>query len=176
MNMTSGRFGKTALRALVIGCAALALTSGAQAQGHGRGGHYVHAGGGYHGGGYYGPRYGYRHGGNGWLWGGVGLGLGLGVASYYNSYPYYADPGYVVVNPPVVYDNPPPVVYSAPVPARFAPQPVIYPRNGQSAAKTDADANACSEWAGRQPNATSDASVFRRATEACMDGRGYTVR
>ncbi|MEP6875516.1 MAG: hypothetical protein ABI887_14240 [Burkholderiales bacterium] len=179
MNMTSGTFGKTAFRALAIGCAALALATGAQAQGHGgRGGHFVQGGGfgGYHGGGYHGPRYGYRHGGNGWVWGGVGLGLGLGLASYYNSYPYYADPGYVVVNPPVVYDNSPPVVYGAPVPARSAPQPVIYPRTGQGAAQTDADANACSQWAGQQPNATVDASVFRRATEACMDARGYTVR
>ena len=166
MKMTFATFGKTAFRAVVIGCAALALSTGAQAQGHGGrwGGQYAHSGGpGFHGGGH-----GYRHGGNGWVWGGVGLGLGLGLASYYNSYPYYAEPGYVVVNPPIV--------YSAPVPARSAPQPVIYPRNGQSAAKIDADANACSEWAGGQPNATADASVFRRATEACMDARGYTVR
>jgi hypothetical protein len=53
---------------------------------------------------------------------------------------------------------------------------VIYPRKGQTAAQTDADANACSEWAGKQPNATLDASVFRRGTQACMDARGYTVR
>ena len=170
MKTTLATLAKTACRALVIGCAALALSTGAQAQGR-WGGHYAHTGGP----GHYGGGHGYRHGGNGWVWGGVGLGLGLGLASYYSSYPYYAEPGYVVVNPPVVYDSPR-VVYSAPVPARSAPQPVIYPRNGQSAAKIDADANACSEWAGGQPNATSDASVFRRATEACMDARGYTVR
>ena len=175
MNMTLGTFGKNAVRALAIGCASLALVTGAQAQSHGGrgGGHFAHVGGpgGYHGGGHYG----YRHGGNGWVWGGLGLGLGLGLASYY-SYPYYyADPGYVVVDPPVVYSNPPPVVYATPVPAR-SPQPVIYPRNGQSAAQTDADANACSQWAGQQPNATVDASVFQRATQACMDARGYTVR
>lgn len=174
MNMKLGTFGKNAVRALLIGCASLALvagTSGAQAQSRG-GGHFAHVGGP---GGYHGGHYGYRHGGNGWVWGGLGLGLGLGLASYY-SYPYYyTDPGYVVVDPPVVYSNPPPVVYATPVPAR-SPQPVIYPRNGQSAAQTDADANACSQWAGQQPNATVDASVFQRATQACMDARGYTVR
>lgn len=179
MSITLQSAGKTALRSLVIACASLALVSGVQAQGYGGrgggGGHAMHAGGpGWHGGGHYGG--GWRRGGNGWIWGGVGLGLGLGLASYYSSYPYYyyGDPGYVIVDPPVVYDNTQPV-YSQPVPARSS-QPVIYPRNGQSAAQTDADANACSQWAGRQPNATTDPSVFQRATQACMDARGYTVR
>ena len=53
---------------------------------------------------------------------------------------------------------------------------MIYPRNGQSAAQTDSDGNACSQWAGTQPNATSNASVFQRAFAACMDARGYTIR
>jgi hypothetical protein len=172
MNITFKTAAPTAIRALVIACASLALATGAQAQRHGGGGgHYAHGGyhGGYHGG---------HRGGAGWVWGGLGLGLGLGLASYYNSYPYYyRDPGYVVVEPPtVVYDNPQPV-YSQPVPARsYSTQPVIYPRNGQSAAKMDADANACSEWAGKQPNATADQSVFQRGIQACMDARGYTVR
>ena len=93
---------------------------------------------------------------------------GFGVASVW---------GYVVIErqPQVVYTNPQPV-YSAPVPARQVQQPVIYPRNGQSTAQIDADADACSEWAGKQVNATSDASVFQRGTQACMDARGYTVR
>lgn len=175
MNMTLKHAGKTALRSLVIGCASLALVTAAQAQSHGGRGGGWHGGGGYHGGGYHGGGHGYR-GGSGWVWGGLGLGLGLGLASYYNSYPYYySDPGYVVVNPPtVVYDDPQPV-YSQPVPARSS-QPVIYPRNGQTAAQMDSDANACSEWAGRQPNATADRSVFQRGISACMDARGYTVR
>lgn len=179
MSITLKAAGKVAITTLAIACASLAFATGAQAQSHGGrgGGHFAHGGGpGWHGGGHYAPRYGgWRRGGNGWVWGGVGLGLGLGLASYYNSYPYYySDPGYVVVDPPVVYDAPQ-TVYSRPVPARSS-QPVIYPRNGQSAAKMDADANACSEWAGQQPNATSDTSVFQRATQACMDARGYTVR
>ncbi|MEP7101899.1 MAG: hypothetical protein ABI781_15420 [Burkholderiales bacterium] len=175
MNISLKTAGKAAVCTLAIACASLAPV--AQAQSRGGGGHFAHGGGhgGYHGGGHYAPRYGYRRGGSGWIWGGVGLGLGLGLASYYNGYPYYyGDPGYVVVDPPVVYDNPQPV-YNQPVPARSS-QPVIYPRNGQSAAKTDADASACSEWAGKQPNASGDQSVFQRGIAACMDARGYTVR
>ena len=187
MSITLKSAGKPALTALAIACASVALVTGAQAQNRGGGGHWAHGGGsGWHsGGGYYAPRYrggGYRYGGNGWVWGGVGLGFGLGLASYYGSYPYYSsnspyyysDPGYVVVDSPVVYDAPR-TVYSQPVPVRPS-QPVIYPRNGQSAGKMDSDANACSEWAGQQPNATTDGSVFQRATQACMDARGYTVR
>ena len=186
MSTTFKSVGKAAITTVAIACASLALATGAQAQSHGGrgGGHSFQGGGpGWHGGGgHYAPRYhggGYRRGGNGWVWGGVGLGLGLGLASYYNSYPsyYYSDPGYVIVDPPVVYDAPR-TVYSQPAPARnySSSQPVIYPRNGQSAAKMDSDANACSEWAGHQPNATSDPSVFMRGTQACMDARGYTVR
>jgi len=171
-SITRKTAGRVAVQTLVIACASLALAGTAQAQHHGGfhggGGHFVHGGGGhYHGG--------YRYGGSGWVWGGLGLGLGLGLASYYNAYPWYVvDPGYVVVDPPVVYENVRPI-YGTPMPARSV-RPVIYPRNGQSAEKTDADANACSQWAGQQPNATTDASVFQRGIAACMDARGYTVR
>ena len=170
-----------ASRVAILALVCLALVGTAQAQGRGGHGGAGHGGwgGGYYGG-YHGGYHGsYHGGGRGWVWGGVGLGLGLGIANYYNSYPYgyYADPGYVVIErqPQVVYTNPQPV-YSAPVPARQVQQPVIYPRNGQSTAQIDADADACSEWAGKQVNATSDASVFQRGTQACMDARGYTVR
>jgi hypothetical protein len=164
-------------RGAVLALVSLALVGTAQAQS--RGGHGGGWGGGYHCG-YQGGHHGGHHGGGrGWVWGGVGLGLGLGIASYYNSYPYgyYADPGYVVIEPQpqVIYASPHPV-YGAPVPARQVQQPVIYPRTGQTAAQTDADANACSEWAGKQANATTDPSVFQRGTQACMDARGYTVR
>jgi hypothetical protein len=174
MNIISSDARRIAARTLTVACTALALVASAQAQGHGPrggGGHVVHGGGqGYHDG-HHGPRY--RP---GWVWGGVGLGLGLGLASYY-AWPWYgyADPGYVVVDAPVGYANPQPV-YASPVPARSASRPVIYPRNGQSAAQTDADADACSQWAGQQPNATADAGVFERGISACMDARGYTLR
>jgi hypothetical protein len=57
-----------------------------------------------------------------------------------------------------------------------APDPVIYPRNGQGAAQQERDQRACNSWATSQPNAMADGSVFQRAVQACMDGRGYTLR
>jgi hypothetical protein len=159
-----------------LALASLALVAGAQAQGYrgggGGGGHTAHAGGSgghFHGGyrgGYRGgfrgaPHWAYARGGFWPYWG-----LGIGLGGYY----YYGAPGYIVDDAPVVYGNP------QPVPAYAPPQPVIYPRNGQDAAQVDADSNACSEWAGKQPNASVDASVFQRAINACMDARGYTVR
>jgi hypothetical protein len=170
---TVGRSGKTVVRTLALACAALVMVApAAQAQGHGGFGH--------HGGGW---------GGRGLLWGGVGLGLGLGLGSYYYGAPYYAYPaypaysaypGYVVAEPPIVYSDTQPVQV-APVPAQQVPQysssePVIYPRNGQSAAKTESDHEQCSAWAGSQRGATTDPSVFNRGVAACLDARGYTVR
>ena len=56
------------------------------------------------------------------------------------------------------------------------PDPIIYPRNGQSTAQTEADRQECNRWATTQPSAMNDAGVFNRAVEACMDGRGYSMR
>lgn len=124
--------------------------------------------------------YGHWHGGGwGWGWGpAVGVALGVDLAL---SAPYYY--GY----PPVVYASPPPVVVAqapttyvqaapAPVVSNTAPDPVIYPRNGQSPAQTESDMRACNAWATSQLRAQADASVFQRATAACMDGRGYSIR
>lgn len=164
--------------ALLLGSAA----AGAQ----GRGGHGGGHGGGY-GGGHPPPRaYG------GWgpapYWGGVGIGIGIGVGSvYYGNrygygygygYPYPWYPGYVVVEPPpvVYYGAPAQPAAPAPPPVPAAPDPVIYPRNGQSPEQTEADRRDCNRWATTQPNAMADATVFQRATLACMDGRGYTVK
>jgi hypothetical protein len=119
--------------------------------------------------------YGYR--GPGPLFWGLGLGIGLS-ALYYNSYgPYGAYGPYdyprVVVAPP-----PPVVVYNTPAPpaAPAVPDPVIYPRNNQSAAQIESDRQECNRWATTQPAAMADASVFQRATAACMDAHGYTLR
>ena len=167
----------TLIRTCVLALAACAtcavpLQAEARPGGHG-GGHYAHGGWG-HGGGW--------HRGGGWghsgrFWGGIGLGLGLGALYYgYNAYP-----GYVVAAPvpyvpytPYYYDYSE-VAPSPPV-AKAAPDPIVYPRNGQTPAQTEADRRACDRWAMTQPNAMADASVFQRATLACMDGRGYTVR
>lgn len=151
---------KTATRTLAIAFAALTLAVGS-AQANGRHGHRHHHG----------------HWGPGVFWGAVGLGVGIGVARnyyYYHGSPWY--PGYVVVEPPpVAYYYEPQPLPREPV-ARRPPDPIFYPREGQSAAQTEADRLACNRWATTQQSAMADASVFHRATLACMEGRGYTVR
>ena len=132
-----------------------------------RGGH----GGGYggRGGRYYGGYYGGYPG--GWCCGwGVGLGAGLLLASPW----VYPGPTTVIVEqPPQVYAAPP---APAPAAAPSRPEPVIYPRNGQSAQQLEADRQECNRWATTQPAALNDSSVFMRAVDACMDARGYTSK
>jgi hypothetical protein len=93
---------------------------------------------------------------------------------YYANGTYYAAVpagGYEVVEPP------PNAAQAQPAPpAASRPDPILYPRNGQSPAQTETDRRECNAWATTQPNAMNDASVFQRAVEACLDGRGYTVR
>jgi hypothetical protein len=93
-----------------------------------------------------------------------------GAPYYYANGTYYAPApgGYVVAAPP-------PNIDTAPPPPPSAPEPVIYPRNGQSPEQTSADRSACAQWATREA-AGKEASVYQRAFAACMDGRGYTVR
>jgi len=166
---------RTVRRTLAIAAGTLALALGSAAQAAPGG---WHGGGGYHGGyhgGWHGHGYvGYR-GGWGWdpLWPlAVGVGVGLATA------PYYVDdrPSVVYVNPPVYYPPAPVVVSPPPAPVAPAADPIFYPRNGQSAAQTEADRQDCNRWATTQPRAMADASVFQRATFACMEGRGYTAR
>lgn len=112
---------------------------------------------------------------------GVGLGIGFAAPLYVGPYdgPYYGNyvaPGYRPYQGGTLLVAPPPVVYeSGPVPMT-QPEPIVYPRNGQGAARTEADRRDCNRWAISQPNAMGDASVFHRATLACMEGRGYTIR
>ncbi len=100
-----------------------------------------------------------------------------GTPYYYANGVYYAaapGQGYVVVSPPQGVDAVQPVpAMPAPQPL---PQPIVYPRNGQSAAQTESDQQECNRWATTQAGAMADASVFQRAVSACLDGRGYTVR
>lgn len=109
--------------------------------------------------------------------------LWIGGAPYYyaNGVYYLAAPGqgYSVVAPPPDADaaKPAPVPGTAPATAaKPPPEPVIYPRNGQSAEQTETDRQECNRWATTQPRAVADAEVFQRAVAACMDGRGYTLR
>jgi len=121
--------------------------------------------GGGHGGRYYG---GYP---GGWCcgWGlGVGIGTGLLLAS---PWVYPGPPTVIVEQPPQVYTTPP-----APAAPPSRPEPVIYPRNGQSPQQLEADRQECNRWATTQPAALNDSSVFMRAVDACMDARGYTSK
>jgi hypothetical protein len=167
----------TSLKRLVSAASALLLcAASAPGQAHGYGG--------YRQGGYYGPG-----------WGGVAIGLGLGFGlgwasrpnygygpGWYGPYGGFGAPayGWVEPAPAVMYREPARVVYrevpvrEAPPPSR--PEPIIYPRNSQSAEQTEADRRDCNRWATTQPSAMNDGSVFNRAVEACMDGRGYTMR
>lgn len=123
----------------------------------------------------------------------LSIGVPLFGAGYYGG-PYggvygrrggvWLQPGWgpqvIFAGPPLVYTvpaEPPPVAERAPVsvPAN-RPDPIIYPRNAQTAQQTEYDRQECNRWAVTQPAALADASVFQRAVEACMDGRGYTMR
>ncbi|CAN5207117.1 hypothetical protein BH11PSE10_BH11PSE10_16250 [soil metagenome] len=103
----------------------------------------------------------------------VSLSIG-GLPYYYANGVYYssAPGGYTVVAPPPQADRAEPVQTFAPP----KPDPIVYPRNGQTAEQTESDRQECNRWATTQPAAMNEASVFNRAVDACMDGRGYTVR
>ena len=109
---------------------------------------------------------------------------------YYANGVYYApapSQGYVVVAPPPGIESAQTGTtpstpgtspgMAAPGPAANAPpEPIVYPRIGQSPAQTESDRQECNRWATTQPSAMADGSVFQRAVAACLDGRGYTVR
>ena len=162
------------IRTSAFALAALAMVAApleSQAGPGGRGGHYH---------GNYG-HYGYSGWGYGPFWGGIGLGIGFGLGSYYAVAPRYYYPGYVVANPGYVVTTVPPaydagIAAAQPIARSAAPDPIVYPNRGQSAAQTEADRQACDRWATTQPSAMADASVFHRATLACLEGRGYTVK
>jgi hypothetical protein len=180
--------------AAIAASAALVCTSAAAAHGGGGGGGGHGGGGGWHGGGHYhGGHWGY--GGYYWpgaFWGGVAIGVGVGYYGGY--YGYYGYPGYYggyyAPYYPGYYSDPSlaaaPAYGSAepgaprsgqPVPQAAAPaEPIFYPRNGQSAETTESDRRECNRWATTQRGAMDDASIFQRATFACMEGRGYTAR
>ena len=120
---------------------------------------------------YYGPprHHHHHHGGSGL--GGLVLGLAIAVPLIALSHQADRSPDVVYVPPPAPLPPPAPVVYA---PSRA--EPVIYPRNGQSSAQIEADTRDCNRWATTQQAAMSDSGVFQRAVDACMDGRGYTLR
>lgn len=158
----------TLLASLAVAVALLAFAAPAAAHGRGSvgisiGGYYP---GPYAGGyGYWGPRRYYG-----------GVSIGIGVPGYYPYYGYGAPwvyaPGYVVVPQAVPAEAPPPAE-----PARRGPpDPIFYPRQGQSPQQIEADRQDCDRWALTQQGAAARADIFQRATLACMEGRGYTVK
>lgn len=109
--------------------------------------------------------------------GGIGVGglvFGLAVALPLIALANQADRGPEVVYVPQPQPAPVPAPVTVYAPSRAAP--VIYPRNGQSNVQLESDNRECNRWATTQQAAMADASVFQRAVEACMDGRGYTLR
>jgi len=119
------------------------------------------------------PRH-HRHGGSGL--GGLVLGLAVAVPLIALANQYDRAPELVYLPPPAPLPPPQQVYVPQPVYAPSRPAPVIYPRNGQSNLQLEVDTRECNRWATTQQAAMSDASVFQRAVEACMDGRGYTLR
>jgi hypothetical protein len=106
----------------------------------------------------------------------VTLWLG-GAPTYYANGVYYAPApgqGYTVVAPPPGAEAAQPLPPAPP--PKPAPDPIIYPRSGQTPAQTESDRQECNRWATTQPAAVADAEVFQRAVAACLDARGYTVR
>jgi hypothetical protein len=89
---------------------------------------------------------------------------------------YYANGVYYVAGPQGYVVAAPPAALQAARPIATAPSFVIYPRNGQGSAQIEADRQACNDWGNAQAGGSGDATVFQRAFEACMDGRGYSVR
>ena len=132
--------------AMVLVALVLALAS---AQALARGGHGGHSWHGHH----------HHHCCHGAIW---GFGLGL---VYYPAGPWYRGD----------HADEAPAGMSEPG-GTSAPNPVIYPRYGQSAAQTEADRQDCNRWATTQPGAMADAGEFERTALACMEGRGYSIR
>lgn len=115
---------------------------------------------------------------------------------YYANDVYYArsGTGYVVVAPPAVAATTAPhlsapTLSAPPLRTASADDLILYPRDGQSRQQTESDRQQCSEWAtgqtGYDPRfglpdtdamAGQKAGDYGRAIEACLDGRGYTVR
>lgn len=108
-------------------------------------------------------------------WGGFALGLGIGLgAPWFWGGPYY---GWAYGPPPTVIVEPAPTAgYPVnPVPPTL-PEPIYYPRSGQSDSQREADLRECNRWATTQAAAMAEATAFQRAVLACMDARGYTGR
>lgn len=119
-----------------------------------------------------------------------------GVPYYYANNVYYvwqpAAQGYVVTQPPASSNvmTQPPTGSSVPTPSSSPDQFYVYPKKGQSPEQQAKDRYECHRWAvGKtgfdpsQPSGnlsgsdlTAKRADYRRAIEACLDARGYSVK
>ena len=132
-----------------------------------------------------------------WPWAAVG---GAAVLAPYYYWPYYDSayywpyyyPPYYEPSPVVIQERPP--VYAQPAPSAtpsLAERIFVYPRQGQSEELQAKDRYECHSWAvsqtsydptqpppGDMPEAQRQQmrADYRRAEDACLDGRGYTVK
>ncbi len=176
--------------------------SGSSGGGHWSGGGHSGSGGSSHwggsghwsGGGHWG---GYARGWGWWPWAVIG---GAAVLAPYYYWPYYDSayywpyyyPPYYESSPVVIQKRPP--VYAQPAPSAtpsLAERIYVYPRQGQSEELQAKDRYECHSWAvsqtsydpaqpppGDMPEAQRKQmrADYRRAEDACLDGRGYTVK
>jgi len=145
--------------------------------------------GGYGWGGYYGPW------GWGWGWGGVGLGLYFATLPYYYSTYWYGGVPYYYADNTYYRWDPAMGQYQTVSPPAGSPQTagqgsvtelIVYPKNGQSQEQQVTDKYECYRWAvaqlGYDPTSAGGGTVrgnlsdYYRASAACLEGRGYTVK
>lgn len=134
--------------------------------------------------------------GGGGHWGGWGwwpwalIGGAAVLAPYY--YPPYSSPYYYESPPAIIREQPPGYVQPAPPVTQSSTEKIfVYPRLGQSEELQAKDRYECHSWAVSQTNydplqpSTGDMlearrnqmrADYRRAEDACLDGRGYTVK
>jgi hypothetical protein len=195
-----------AVFAIAAGGPALAQHAGGGGHGggggfHGGGGGGFHGGGAFHGvgggprgaGGYRGGSHrgpgGYR--GSGYGWGGYGagwLGYGLLFAAlpfaydtyYWGDVPYYyADDNYYQWDSAAnAYQTVEPPAEVADQVAASSPSDLFaYPKNGQSTAQQAKDRTDCQQWASAQTGTDpAKHTSYLKAEEACLTGKGYSVR
>jgi hypothetical protein len=165
-----------------------------------RGGGNLHAGVGGFRGGYRGGYFGGLHNGRGYGWGGRGyyggagwLGYGLLFSAlplaystyYWDGVPYYyADDNYYQwdssANEYETVQPPSEVVNEAAAVAQAQPAQAelfAYPKNGQTATQQAKDRTDCQQWATAQTGAeAANLANHLKAEEACLTGKGYSVR
>ena len=120
-------------------------------------------------------------------WAVIGGTAVLAAPYYYAPYysPYYAPPTVIIREQPPVYFQPAPSVTPPSTERIF-----VYPRQGQSEELQAKDRYECHSWAVRQTHYDPTQSTsgmpeaqlnqmradYQRATGACLDGRGYTMK